>query len=41
MTSQVDYYRGHPDKVNQSHSRTETIDSNIFSSADEMSRTDQ
>ena len=24
------YYRGHPDKVNQSQSRTETIDFNIF-----------
>ena len=32
---------GHPDKVDQSQSRKETIDFNIFSSANEMSRTEQ
>ena len=36
------YYRGHPDKVNQSQSRTKTIDFSIFTtSANEMSNTEQ
>ena len=34
-------YQGHPDNINQSQGRTETIDSNISSSANEMSRTEQ
>ena len=35
-------YRGHPDKVNQSQSRTETVDFSIFTtSANEISNTEQ
>ena len=38
---QISNHRGHLDKVNQSQSRAKTIDFNIFSSANEMSRTEQ
>ena len=39
---QINYRnRGHPDKVDQSQIRMETIDSNIFSSANEMPSTKQ